>query len=99
VSEVKTFFRSCPACGRRFQLRLVNKKHVGTEVVKETLTLGETPLESLNSPAPINYPLPTPLEEGEPILVDIEEFQYTYNCKHCGHVWTEEHDEEHVSYF
>jgi len=36
--------------------------------------------------------LPMPwikLVEGRPILVDVEEFRYTYKCGHCGHEWTE----------
>ena len=33
--------------------------------------------------------------EGGPIFVDIEEFQYVYRCKHCGHEWTEKHLVEH----
>jgi hypothetical protein len=36
------------------------------------------------------------VEEGEPVTIDIEEFQYAYKCKHCGHSWSEKHVEEHV---
>jgi hypothetical protein len=35
------------------------------------------------------------VQEGRPIIADIEEFQYTYKCKHCGHEWSEKHVEEH----
>ena len=33
--------------------------------------------------------------EGKPIVVDVEQFQYSYKCKHCGHEWTEKHVERH----
>jgi hypothetical protein len=36
------------------------------------------------------------LEEGVTVTLDIEEFQYNYKCKHCGHEWSEKHTEKHV---
>jgi hypothetical protein len=95
VSEIKTFFRSCPVCGRKFQIRLVSKKLVGNEVVKETLTPSEAAVNSSLIPEPSIYFESTILEEGQPIIVDTEEFQYSYKCKHCGHEWSEKHEEEH----
>ncbi|MGP8124293.1 MAG: hypothetical protein ACLQEQ_00250 [Nitrososphaerales archaeon] len=35
----------------------------------------------------------TVLEENVPILVTDREFQYAYKCKHCGHEWSEFHEE------
>jgi hypothetical protein len=37
---------------------------------------------------------PVIVEEDIPITIEVEEFQYTYKCKHCGHVWTELHEKE-----
>jgi uncharacterized Zn finger protein len=37
---------------------------------------------------------PVVVEEDVPVTVDIKEFQYTYKCKHCGHVWSETHEKE-----
>jgi len=34
------------------------------------------------------------VEEKVPITIDVEDFQYTYKCKHCGHVWSELHTKE-----
>jgi len=34
------------------------------------------------------------VQEGIPIIVDVEEFHYVYKCKHCGHEWSETHIEE-----
>jgi len=38
---------------------------------------------------------PINVQEGRPIIVDVEEFQYAYRCEHCGHEWSETHVEEH----
>ncbi len=84
------FFRHCPGCGRRFHIKLESKKMV--QVRRETLSLEPTPrvatMQFQGSPA-------LAVQEGEPIIVDIEEFQYAYKCKHCGHEWSERHAEEH----
>jgi transcription elongation factor Elf1 len=81
MPEAKTFFRHCPACGRRFEIRLVSKKLVGTEEFVEK----EEDLESGSR----GLPIPLLLNEELPCVVDIDDFQYTYRCKHCGHEWSE----------
>ncbi|HYY90771.1 MAG TPA: hypothetical protein VE955_02150 [Candidatus Dormibacteraeota bacterium] len=40
-------------------------------------------------------PVPVLVHDERPIVVDIEEFQYNYKCKNCGHEWSEKHTEEH----
>ena len=82
------FFRHCPQCGRRFHIKLVDKKLVHLD--KEEV---QTPLRLTGSrgPSPIAF-----VEEGVPVTLDIEEFQYAYRCKHCGHEWYEKHTEKHV---
>ncbi len=97
--EVKAFFRHCPSCGRRFEIRLVGKKlvgeqeSVGKETVVEASPIGASQFESsdyLASP----YTSLTSLDVTEPAVVDVRDFQYTYRCKHCGHVWKEMHVQE-----
>jgi len=95
VSEVRTFFRFCPACGKRFHIRLVGKKLVDdrveeTEIKQAYGRIGAGMGYSGNYAAAE----PVIVEENVPLTVDVEEFQYTYKCKHCGHVWTEMHEEE-----
>ena len=29
------------------------------------------------------------VSETEPAIIGVEEFQYAYRCKHCGHQWVE----------
>jgi len=74
MPEAKIFFRHCPSCGRRFEIRLVSKKLVEEE---EVFVSPSSPLA------------PLILDEGMPRIVDTEEFQYAYRCKHCGHEWSE----------
>jgi len=89
MTEAKEFFRICPACGRRFHIKLVSKNLVDKK--KETVEVSQSTL----SPAPGGYAMtrmsPVMVEENIPIVVDVEEFQYSYKCKHCGHEWSEIH--------
>ena len=90
MSEIRTFFRFCPGCGRRFHIKLVTKKLVAerkeeTEI-KQAMVANLSPMVgSLVG----RYSAPVVIEENVPITIDVEEFQYTYKCKHCGHVWSE----------
>ncbi len=92
------FFRHCPGCGRRFHIKLVNKSLVSRET--ETVPTRQVVSSQYRIPtgpqrgAGIISGPPTVVLEGEPIVIDIEEFQYTYKCKHCGHEWSEKHVEE-----
>jgi len=37
---------------------------------------------------------PTLLSNEVASIVDIEDFRFTYKCKHCGHEWSEVHEKE-----
>jgi ribosomal protein L37AE/L43A len=92
LSEIRTFFRFCPSCGKRFEIRLVDKKLVGDREVQD-----KTVTKSFKSSGGISGfygPRYATLEEGTPVTVYVEEFQYTYKCKHCGHQWTEVKEEK-----
>lgn len=98
MSSVKTFFRHCPNCGRRFEIRLEGKKLIKEEQVKTVLTPSEQAArtEFMAGPASINSAAPLTVQTGTPIYVDVESFSYTYRCKHCGHEWSEVRQEEHA---
>lgn len=72
------FFRHCPGCGRRFHIKLESKKVVGFE--RETRATAMVRR---------GKSLGARVLEGPPMIFNIEEFQYTYKCGHCGHEWTE----------
>jgi transcription elongation factor Elf1 len=80
LAEVKRFFRHCPSCGRRFEIRLVNKKLIDSQQI-------ESNVEQYNADSA--YPS-VALESNVPIVVEIDDFRYTYRCKHCGHQWSED---------
>jgi DNA-directed RNA polymerase subunit RPC12/RpoP len=91
MSEIRSFFRHCPGCGRRFHIKLVSKDKVK---VGETETRRSAEVVPPNQLSGFTAPVPVLLEEGTPMMVEIDEYRYHYKCKHCGHEWTEVHDEE-----
>jgi hypothetical protein len=95
MSEVSSFFRICPACGKRFHIKLVDRKAISSYKDKE----GTTQAFPLTSPVwrgqGAYATMPFIVEENVPVTIDIEEFNYSYRCKHCGHEWSEKRVEEH----
>lgn len=93
MSEVSTFFRHCPSCGRRFEIRLVSKKLADDKTTT-------TAVKEASGGSILGLGAATPLggyvfvEQDVPLTIDVEDFNYTYKCKHCGHVWTELHEKE-----
>ena len=90
------FFRHCPGCGRRFHIKLEGKKLVTEhrESIPRRKTARTVIVRSGSRgsgvfAAPSISPIT--VQEGRPIIVDVEEFQYAYKCKHCGHEWSETH--------
>jgi len=88
MSEFTTFFRHCPSCGRRFEIRLAGKKLVDEKRVTEEGQFSHLPYSPYHSlsPDPPDY---NEIAEGVPLTADVKEFQYAYKCKHCGHQWVE----------
>jgi predicted RNA-binding Zn-ribbon protein involved in translation (DUF1610 family) len=88
MSEVRAFFRHCPACGRRFEIRVVRK-----EARKDDSYASEMPrLDTDTTKAKALAPLLLN-EADEQVVVEEKELGYTYICKHCGHKWTELHED------
>ena len=89
VPEIRTLLRHCPGCGRRFEIRLVTKQTVDSaEHTEDKARLSVRP----GMIAKGIIARPVTVEESNPVTVDMEEFQYTYRCKHCGHQWVEIHE-------
>jgi hypothetical protein len=88
------FFRHCPGCGRRFHIKLESKKLVTEH--RESIRRSVPSAMVVRSGGRYAGPSITPIavQEGRPIIVDVEEFQYAYKCQHCGHEWSETHIEE-----
>jgi uncharacterized Zn finger protein len=80
AEEVRTFFRRCPSCARRFEIRLVKKKLIDSQQIES----------SREQITPTSYYPPVMVESNVPMVVEVDDFSYTYRCKHCGHQWSED---------
>jgi len=102
------FFRHCPECGRRFHIRLEDKRLVHSErktVPKQATRSGNASADVAtggrvtgNIHLATGYMAPAPVPvmfEGKPFILESKEFQYKYKCGHCGHEWSEKHSEQH----
>ncbi|MDE1853705.1 MAG: hypothetical protein KGI38_08165 [Thaumarchaeota archaeon] len=82
---MREFLRRCPACGRRFTVRLQSKKLVDTEEHTERIThdiviLARGGRDSRVIPAGATF---------EDVPIEVEKFDVTFECKSCHHKWTE----------
>jgi DNA-directed RNA polymerase subunit RPC12/RpoP len=95
MSEVSSFFRHCPSCGRRFHIKLVSKTLVDLEreKVERQTAVSSSPMR-MGSIMGATIWSPLIVQESIPVEVDIEKFQYQYKCSHCGHEWSENRVEE-----
>ena len=93
MSEIQVFFRYCPSCGRRFHIKLVGKllTEVDRQIVeKKTVVSGALSLAGMGrGPSVLVSPAPMVLTVSTPMIIDVEKFNYTYKCGHCGHAWSE----------
>jgi DNA-directed RNA polymerase subunit RPC12/RpoP len=80
------FFRHCPQCGRRFHIKLEGKKLVTSH--QESIPRIQ-PVGMIVQSGSMGSVTPIDVQEGKPIIVDVEMFQYAYKCRHCGHEWSE----------
>lgn len=90
------FFQHCPGCGARFHLKLEDTKmvHLERETYRRTETTSPgAAIGGTSGGARFGLNRPILVTEGPPRILYIEDFQYTYKCQHCGHVWTERHEE------
>jgi DNA-directed RNA polymerase subunit RPC12/RpoP len=83
MSQIETFFRRCPNCGRRFEIRLTGKKLVEAEDIRESMPVDRDNFVEGYGGSFLE------VNETEPVIIGVEEFQYAYKCKHCGHQWVE----------
>ena len=94
MSEVGTFFRTCPTCGQRFEIKLVDKKVESTDLHTEEFkhqisALGYGGRSGMRIDTGIR-----PTEDSKLLTIYMEESQYVYKCYHCGHEWSEKRFKE-----
>jgi phage terminase large subunit GpA-like protein len=104
--EIRRFFRHCPSCGRRFEIRLESKSLVSESTasgeeespqptaMQDQVAPGPGPILSSGSTSlyPSGYAVLN--ESKQPTIIDTKEFRYAYRCHHCGHMWSELQTEE-----
>ena len=85
MPDFTTIFRSCPNCGKHFEIRITGKKLVDEQVV--STPFNPVMVKGSFDQGPV---LRTPMMLTSGVnTVDTKEFQYSYECKHCGHKWVE----------
>ncbi len=82
---MREFLRRCPACGRRFTVRLQSKRLVDAEqdterIAHDVVVLARSGRDSRVIPAGVTY---------EDVPIEREKFDVTFECHHCHHKWTE----------
>ena len=90
-----TFFKKCPSCGKRFEVKRtgeeLERRDVSQETVRTTIPL--RPRGSWRYEAPgdrINIRPDGSTAYGERrITREADTYDETYTCKHCGNRWTE----------
>ena len=75
-----TFFRKCPGCGKRFGVRVTEKKLLDEQLVTSPVT--ETTQTGMAR-------MPNTFQQEIPVTIEKRKFQYTYKCGHCKHEWVE----------
>lgn len=95
MSAIETFFRHCPSCGRRFEIRIVAKGVVDAEEVERDRPATATtylPYAAAAKSARLFLPLSTghPVTAKVPELGETKVVRYEYKCKHCEHEWSED---------
>ena len=83
--HLREFLRRCPACGRRFVVRLQTKRLVGSEqdtehIAHDVVVLARGGRDSRVIPAGATF---------EDVPIERETFEVTFECHRCHHKWTE----------
>ena len=83
----------CPGCGRRFHVKLESKKLLSSHTEKiPSKVVGGMVFRGATVATTPSYIV---VQEGKPLIIGHEEFQYAYKCGHCGHEWTETRTKTH----
>jgi len=86
MMAVRTFFRHCPSCGHRFEIRLISKREVGDEGETNSKDYAVARDGWKESDLLLHGDL---LPTVEVPVVEVKELRYNYICRHCGHEWSE----------
>jgi DNA-directed RNA polymerase subunit RPC12/RpoP len=76
-----TLFRACPACGKRFGVKLEERRLVRTESEAHTTTVSVTY-------APASRGAPSVAQVPQTTSMTRNEYKEDYQCMRCGHEWS-----------
>lgn len=93
MSELRALFRYCPGCGKRFHIKLVSKKLTSDNKERRVRKVRAEGADVMVGNR-FQNPNPQVLYVDVPVVVEVEDFEYSYKCGHCGHVWSEDHSKE-----
>ena len=80
---MRKFLLRCPACGRRFVVRLQSKKLVNLEEGTEKIT------HNITVKDPYGRGFIPGVVYTEDVPTFVESFNVAYECHNCHHKWTE----------
>ena len=91
---MSSILKSCPSCGKRFEVRLTNDVVLSTE---KELVMVEVPQQSMSLEMPRSSfstgPVPGPEADlpplVQPVVAEKDVVEDTFTCGHCGHTWKE----------
>lgn len=75
----------CPSCGRRFRVKRISRHLLSDE--RRTETISEPVLVIGARQRYGGTGTPTQVEKA--VTTEVETFQSDYECKKCGHKWSE----------
>jgi hypothetical protein len=76
------FLRRCPACGRRFSVRVERKVLVEREADTERILHNVAIVRVRGGLIPAEA-------VAEEVPIERDTFEISYECKHCHHEWSE----------
>ena len=103
MAALQAFFRHCPACGRRFEVKLVGKTLASSERTSYTATNPGTSTNIRGAFAHSHFNGGEGLFTWDDhvkvtsnvrVTTTKDKFRLSYECKHCGHRWEEEQTKE-----
>ncbi|MDV3277803.1 MAG: hypothetical protein LYZ69_04965 [Nitrososphaerales archaeon] len=83
------FMRKCPSCGRRLIVRHTSKKLIGSErdaerILHDIVVVNRGGMTSSGSVWASANAMTV-----EEVPIEREEFEVSYECRHCHHKWSE----------
>ena len=86
-----TFFRNCPSCGRRFEIRLVGREVLDASAAVSEVKKDEDHPRMYGVGGRFGVRMSLTASSPNPIAAEVDEVvRYDFRCDHCGHAWTED---------